>query len=198
MVNYQNTQLYEIIEHDQEGNAHVYRGRTTQSLRKRLSSHRKDFKRWKEGKATYCSSFEVLKHGPARIEFIRNAPCFSSKEANRLEGIFIRELPTCVNTNKNVFNEKERRTELYNRNKEFILKQQKIWREAHKEQKKETDKKYYEKNKERLKNQNKEYLKKKDKYLKEKIICECGVTVSRGYQKKHEKSFKHIDWFIHC
>ena len=102
MPNYANNQLYELIEHDEEGNAHVYRGRTTQPLHKRLGDHRSDFRGWTLGVSKkYCSSFEVLKYGQGKIEFVRDAPCSNRKEANRLEGEFIRELPTCVNILKN-------------------------------------------------------------------------------------------------
>ena len=132
MVNYQNTQLYELIEYDENGQPVVYRGHTTQPLHKRLDLHRRKFKCWKEGKEAYCSSFEVLKHGPARIEFVRSAPCFSKKEANREEGKFIRELPSCVNICKNYT-----RKDHFDENKTAIYQLRCEWRKKNKEKLKE-------------------------------------------------------------
>jgi predicted GIY-YIG superfamily endonuclease len=97
MVNYAQTQLYELIEHDESGQPVVYRGQTTQPLHRRLAQHRKLFKLWKEGKHRYLSSFEVLKHGCGRIELVRVVNCANKREANREEGKFIREPPRCVN-----------------------------------------------------------------------------------------------------
>jgi hypothetical protein len=43
----------------------------------------------------------------------------------------------------------------------------------------------YEKNKEII-----------NKYRREKIVCECGITISRGYKSGHIKSQCHIDRLI--
>jgi hypothetical protein len=211
-LNYQNTQLYELIEHDTQGNPVVYRGHTTQPLHKRLAQHRRDFKQWKKGKSAYCSSYEVLKHGPARIELVRAAPCFTKKEASRVEGLFIRELPTCVNIRKNKYaNQAER----YEANKETILAKHKEYHHANKETANARRKEHHKANKEtanakaKAYNQaNKETLKAKAKAyyqtnketisakLAEKIQCECGAVISRS-NLSHRKTWKHFCDFIH-
>jgi hypothetical protein len=176
MVNYANTQLYELIEHDENGNPVVYRGHTTQPLHKRLSEHRNTYKFWLNGKNAYCSSYEVLKHGPARIELVRNVCCFNKKEANREEGKFIRELPTCVNIKKNY-----QWKEWYEANKNKILEKK---AEYHKENSEKVNKraaKYYEAN--------------KDKIM-EKVMCECGAVIRRSDLSSHRKTMKHIRNFI--
>ena len=212
MPNYANTQLYELIEHDEEGNAHVYRGHTTQPLHKRLAKHRVDFKEWKKGKYNYVSSFEVLKHGPARIELVRVVCCFNKKEANREEGKFIRELPTCVNIRKNYENEAEWRKE----NKEKIYAKHKAYNHANKETIKAKAKEYYNGNKDTIKakqaeyhHANKEtrnakaneyYNGNKDTILakaSEKLTCECGAVISRCHMSLHRKTWKHIHDFIY-
>jgi hypothetical protein len=197
MVNYANTQLYELIEHDTQGNPVVYRGHTTQPLHKRLASHRDDFKRWKEGKQNYVSSYEVLKHGPARIELVRVVCCFNKKEANREEGKFIRELPTCVNIRKNYSNF----AEMYDANKETILAKQKKYYQANKETKLSKAKEYRNANKETIyakmkeyRNANKETL---NAYKAEKIQCECGAIIARNNLINHRKTWKHFCDFIH-
>ena len=169
MPNYANTQLYELIEYDENGTPVVYRGHTTQPLHKRLADHRSRFKDWKKGKYGFCASFEVLKHGPARIELVKVVSCFNAKEANRAEGLFIRELPTCVNIRKNTFTTF---AEWYEANKERQLTKQKEYNNA-----------------------NKETIKAK---FAEKVTCECGAVVSRGNISPHRNTWKHIRDFIHC
>jgi hypothetical protein len=153
MPNYQNTQLYELIEHDENGNPVVYRGHTTQPLHKRLRDHRKHFKGWKESKQNYCSSYEVLKHGPGRIELVRVVCCLNVKEANREEGKFIREVE-CVNIRKNKYaNDAER----YQLNKETISAKLKEYRNANKETLNAKNKEYRKANKETISAKKKEY-----------------------------------------
>ena len=198
MPNYANTQLYELIEHDENGNPVVYRGHTTQPLHQRLSNHRSHFKKWKEGKYHYVSSFEVLKHGPARIELVRSVCVFNKKEANREEGKFIRELPTCVNINKNEYGNP---TEWYKGNKETILARRKEYHQANKEILNAKNKEYREKNKEKLLAKAKNYKIANKETLKatrsKKVTCECGAVISQGALAKHYKSWKHIYDFIH-
>jgi hypothetical protein len=227
MPNYANTQLYELIEHDTQGNPIVYRGHTTQPLHKRLAGHRKDFKYCKEGKGKYCSSFEVLKHGPARIELVRVVSCFDKREANREEGKFIRELPTCVNICKNYANKGEhyqanketklaKSKEYYEENKDNIKAKAKEYQQANKETIKAKDKEYYQANKDTIKEKAKEYYQANKETRKarvktyhqankdtiktrkgEKVTCECGVVVNRSSMSLHRKTWKHIHDFIH-
>lgn len=197
MPNYANTQLYELIEHDTQGNPVVYRGHTTQPLHQRLSDHRKDFKRWKEGKMTYVSCFEVLKHGPARIELVKVVSCLNKKEANREEGKFIRELPTCVNILKNYANKAEH----YQANRETLIVKMKAYHQANKETANAKMKEYRQANRETLNAKSKEYHQANKDTInakrKEKVTCECGAVVSRGYMSDHRNSWKHIHDFIH-
>ena len=57
-------------------------------------------------------------------------------------------------------------------------------------------KKYRDKNKEKInakRNENKETLNKK---ASEKITCECGSTIRRGHKSEHNRTMKHMDWWI--
>jgi len=71
MVNYSYGKVYKIepINGD-EGD--VYFGSTTkQHLSQRMDSHRKDYKRWKEGKRNYVSSFSLFeKYGLENCKII--------------------------------------------------------------------------------------------------------------------------------
>ena len=74
-----------------------YYGSTIQSLSLRMGGHRAAFKRWRSGKLkTHCSSFEVLRHGDAKIELVALCPCPSKYLLHRAEGQLQRSRP-CVN-----------------------------------------------------------------------------------------------------
>ena len=52
-----------------------YIGSTKHTLKQRLSSHNSKFKQWKNGKKTYCTSFELLKYEDYTIELIKEVDC---------------------------------------------------------------------------------------------------------------------------
>ena len=199
MVNYAETHLYELIEHDENGNPVVYRGHTTQPLHKRLAAHRNHFKEWKSGeKKRFCSSFEVLKHGPARIELVRTLCCFNKKEANREEGKFIRELPTCVNIIKNTFTTF---AEYYQTNKETIKVKEKAYRKKNKETIFAQKKAYRLANNETIHAKKKAYRLANKETIRakhaEKVTCECGAVIRHNDISRHRNTWKHIHDFIH-
>jgi hypothetical protein len=185
MPNYANTQLYELIEHDENDVPVVYRGQTTQTLHKRLSSHRSNYKRWLKGEANYCTSFEVLKHGNASIELVRIVCCLNKKQANRAEGLFIREQPSCINIQKN-YEKKEYCEKYYEANKEKIKAKTKGYRNANTEVLHVYHKEYRKKNKETIKASK-----------AKKTTCECGAVICLGDIAKHRKTWKHTHDFIH-
>ena len=132
MPNYSETKLYELISHDQQGNPVVYRGHTTQPLHKRLCEHQTRYKAWvKDNTKEYYSSYEVLKHGNARIELVRTVCCNNVMEAKRAEGVFIREVP-CVN--KHIAGRTLK--EWWQDNKDVLLAKKKTYDQANKEKKK--------------------------------------------------------------
>jgi hypothetical protein len=197
MPNYANTQLYELIEHDENGNPVVYRGSTTQPLHQRLAGHRSKFIEWNNEKTNYCSSYEVLKHGPARIELVRVVCCLNKKEANREEGKFIRELPTCVNLRKNYANHAER----YKVNKEIVSAKGKEYRNANKETIKARKKAYRLANQEAMIEKAKAYYQTNKETIKikkaEKVTCECGAVSRYNHLARHRNTWKHFNDFIH-
>jgi glycerol-3-phosphate dehydrogenase len=198
MPNYTETKLYELIEHDESGEPVVYRGHTTQPLHQRLAGHRRDFKLWKEDKYSYVSSYEVLKHGPARIELVRTVCCLNKKEANREEGKFIRELPTCVNILKNKY---ATRAEWYEANKDILISKTKAYHQANKQTRNAKQKEYHQANKQTLNAKQKEYRRANKQtilaYKAEKIQCECGAIIARNNLANHRNTWKHFCDFIH-
>lgn len=204
MPNYSETKLYELISHDQQGNPVVYRGHTTQPLHKRLCEHQTRYKAWvKDNTKEYYSSYEVLKHGNARIELVRVVKCANVMEAKRAEGLFIRESP-CVNkciagrTFKEYYQEHKdeikirvkKYNEEHNDEKKAYIKK---YCEEHKGKKKGYDKKYHQEHKDEIKAYRKNYYQANKEKLSEKVTCECGIEIQRTSLLRHCKSKKHLD-----
>ena len=141
MVNYSYGKVYKIepINGD-EGD--VYFGSTTkQYLSQRMDSHRKDYKRWKEGKRNYVSSFSLFeKYGleNCKIILLDNVNANSKDEMISKEAYYIRNFK-CVNRTipdrKKDEYIKEYRKEYHIKNKEQIREQRKQFNEANKEKK---------------------------------------------------------------
>jgi hypothetical protein len=168
-MDYKNGKIYTIRSYQTDD---IYIGSTTQTLTKRLSTHKSDFKRWKKGTYHYVTSYELIKYSDVYIELLELCPCDTKIELHRREGELIRSMD-CINKNVNGRTDKER--------KEYI---------------KEYKKEYYQENKEKIKIQKKEYYQEnKDKIneqKKEKLKCECGIYYGKYNKSHHFKSKKHL------
>lgn len=75
----------------------VYVGSTTESLKRRLSRHKSDYKRYLKGKYHYVTSFEIVKHGDAEISLLEEV-LVEDEDPNRLhraEAWWITDLGAC-------------------------------------------------------------------------------------------------------
>lgn len=79
--------------------------------------------------------------------------------------------------------------EYYKKNKENLLQSQQDYRDKNKEKIKEYNKLYKQENKEKIKKRNSDYDKKK-------FTCGCGSVISNGNKYDHNKTLKHMDWWI--
>jgi hypothetical protein len=96
MNRYVNGKIYEIVCTSDE----KYIGSTISTLPVRFSSHKSEFKRWKEGKIGNVTVFEIFnKYGidNCTIKLIEEFPCNSKKELERREGEIIRLSKNSVN-----------------------------------------------------------------------------------------------------
>ena len=93
MPNYLNGKIYTIRSYKTD---EIYVGSTTQTLSKRMSKHRGNFKCYKNGTYNYVSSFEILKYDDAYIELVILNPCNSKTELDAVEGQYVRKMD-CVN-----------------------------------------------------------------------------------------------------
>jgi len=80
-------------------NSPVYIGKTTQGLRRRLSKHRHDLKRYMNETYKYVSSYEVMiyekKGYKLRIKPIKNNLYCSKDELKEIERYFVKKMKCC-------------------------------------------------------------------------------------------------------
>jgi hypothetical protein len=151
MPDYQRGKIYKIVSGDL-----TYLGSTTQpTLAKRLAEHVSCFKRWKEGKRHFITSFPLIESSDYTISLIELCPCGSKDEMTARERFWIESM-TCVNksvpgrtkkeweeTNKD--HTREQRKEFREANKEKIAEQKRVYREENKEYLAVKRKAYYQK-----------------------------------------------------
>ena len=84
---------------------------------------------------------------------------------------------------KNADRIRKQQMDFYYKNRETILEQERKYRQSHKEQINEKNKVYNQTHKDKI-----------NARRNAKITCVCGVTISKGYIHKHEKTMKHIQF----
>jgi predicted nucleic-acid-binding protein len=130
-----------------------YIGSTTQSLGKRLSGHKSDYKRWKNGVDHFVSSFTILERDNYQIELLEECPNYKERERFYIENTVCVNLLVVGRTNKEWREENketilEKHKEHYKDNKTKILEKHKEWRKKNKEYQKEYMRQYRLKKKE--------------------------------------------------
>lgn len=172
---YSNGKIYQmepICDHE-EGD--VYIGSTCQKfISRRLAEHIYDYKKWKNGKCRFVSSFllfEKYEINNMRIILLESYPCHNNDELRSREAYYQKQ-NKCVNKCI-AFRTKE----------------------EHKEKKKQYDEEYIEKHHdERLqyaKQYHEEHKQKISENKKEKITCECGREIRKHQLKRHQRSDIH-------
>ena len=157
MPDYQKGKIYKLW--SPQGNE-IYIGSTVQPLYKRLCHHKSH---------TDCSSKYLFEnYDNVRIELIKEYPCNNKMELNRKEGKYIRE-NTCLNKY------------IAGRTQKEYTEDNKEYRAANKDHKKEYDKEYRETNKEKI-----------NEKRSEKFDCDCGGKYTQNHKARHLKSKKHL------
>jgi hypothetical protein len=116
MVNYSNGKVYRLVSFSCED---VYYGSTCSPLSKRLAGHKSHYKRWRDGKFRYMSSFEIMKYPDTEIILVESVNCASKEELHAAERKYI-EANKC--SNKTIPGRSER--EYYQDNKHEKIKYQ--------------------------------------------------------------------------
>ena len=96
--NYQNAKIYKIVDNTSDM---IYIGSTCKTLEQRLKKHESDYKRFKDGKYTFITSFKILENNNYKIELVENYPCNNKQQLNLKEGKIIKQF---INDKLNVVN----------------------------------------------------------------------------------------------
>lgn len=130
MRDYKKSKIYKIIDNTTDL---VYIGSTTEpTLAQRLAHHVSDFKKWKNGKHSFISSFPIIENGDYRIILLESCPCENIEELLKKEQEYIDKIK-CCNKNNAVTNQTEYNKKYYDDNKETLKEYQKHYRETNKE-----------------------------------------------------------------
>ena len=155
-INYNNGKIYKIEPlKGEEGE--IYIGSTTKKyLSQRMTKHREDYNRWKNGKRHKVMSFDLFdKYGinNCQIILLENCPCESKDQLTSREAYYIRTLD-CVN--KCIPDRTHK--EYYKDNKEHLLEYAKKYRETNKEKISEKLHDFKIKNKDEIERRKQEYI----------------------------------------
>ena len=185
---YANSRIYRIV---CNVTGKQYIGSTTQSLAKRLSTHKSNFRVWQQGKCNFITSFNIIENGDYDIVLVEELPDIKNVEQLRARERYHIEANECVNKVIPTRTMKE----YYAANKEEIKAYKAKYCAEHKNEIKDYKAKYRADHKERIATQMVEYYaENKDKilaYQSERVTCEhCGSNVSRHSILRHQKSKK--------
>jgi hypothetical protein len=196
MPNYQNGKIYKII--NTEGTL-VYVGSTTKTLSQRIASHRNHYKRWKEMKMNYMTSFQIFENDEtgAKIILLEGFPCTNKEELEKRERYFI-ENTVCINKIRPCRSQEEYRSE----NKDVKKEYDKNYNSLHKDKRveyktKNADKikEYMKKYREDRKAVTKEYQERQNEIRKNtKVLCEhCSIEIRKDGMPNHIMTTKHTN-----
>lgn len=164
-MSYENSKIYTIRSFQTDK---YYIGSTTNELIKRLNQHRINYKRYKNTKYNYVSSFDILQYEDHYIELLELYSCNNRDELNKKEYEMIKLYKDHIvnkyngrTNNRKEYNKdyrktnikqiKENKKEYYSKNKEQIKERAEKWNKEHKEYLKEYRKNYHIKNKHKSK-----------------------------------------------
>ena len=148
-VDYSQGKVYKIV-----GNGKVYVGSTARPLSTRKAEHSCEFRKWKDGKRHYVSSFDCLSDTDCYIELLEMCPCNCVDELRKCERKWI-EQTECVNRKITG------RSHIEYDNSDQAKEKRKIACEARKEEIVEHKQAYYQANRDALLEQKRVYYQKK-------------------------------------
>ena len=185
-MNYKNGKIYKIESHLGDK---IYIGSTTkQYLSQRMGFHRSDYKKWMNNKSGYVRVYDLFNEygiDNCLITLIEMCPCNTRDELRAKEGFYIKSLP-CVNKNVAGRSQKEYNAE----HKEQRKQSQKDFYENHPNYSKE----YYEANKEHYNELHNTYQKNNYETLNKKCDCPCGGKHLFRHKSTHIKSLRHLNY----
>eukprot|EP01080_Neovahlkampfia_damariscottae_P008462 gene8462-gene263 len=202
MVNYGNGKIYKIVCNVTN---QIYIGSTTKDrLCQRLTKHVGDFKRYKQDKCGYITSFRIIENNNYSIVLLENYPCKNKDELQSRERFWI-EQNDCVNKIIPTRSRKEYLLANKEKIKNYKREYDKQYSELNKLKIQEYRKNYYKNNKEKIKEKANNYYKNNksvneishnktcqiQQTNKKLFSCECGSIMQINAKARHKKSKKH-------
>lgn len=178
MPDYKNGKIYKLTANESDL---VYYGSTCQPLHKRAWSHKSHYERWKIGKFTYLSAFELYKTGDPIITLVERFPCKSIEELKARERHWIENNP-CVN--KYIPGRTHAEKKNQDDKKKYKCECGGIYNNSHKTRHMATElHKLWE-------------AEKNGVYLEETSIieCDCGGTFTLPNKNRHLRTHKHMNF----
>jgi hypothetical protein len=166
--------IYKIFDNT---NGSIYYGSTTQTISKRMTTHRSSYKAWVAGKRSGCKSFGILKNNDYSYSLVEQVECENKMELLQRERFWI-ENNECVNKCIPIRSQDERKEyhkeyhhHYQQQNRERLNEQRTENNRRNKERVSEEKKEYYQRKKaEKLKYQREYYQRKKAEKLNLIII----------------------------
>lgn len=138
-MGYENSKVYRIVCNE---TGLCYIGSTIETLSRRLSKHKSDYKGYLNNNKAYMTSYKVLEKNNYEIFLIEEYPCDNRDQLHKRERYYI-ETIECVNKVIPSRTNNEYHKEWYKNNKEWI----KIYRNENREKINELKRLYYKLNK---------------------------------------------------
>ena len=179
--NFNNGKIYKITNNI---NNEVYVGSTCDILRKRFNTHKLQITQDTKKNRPLYKLMAELGTDIFRIDLIEDYSCDDKQALRQREGYWIRQMGTL-----NVYIAGRNEKEKYEDSKEKILERNKKYIEEHKERRQEYMAEYR-----KDYNNRPEIKEKKSEYYKQKVPCNCGLLISKGWMHKHIQSKKHLDF----
>ncbi len=182
MNKYNNSKIYKILSNREP--KYYYIGSTVSDLKTRLRRHRSDSKvNPNVKKNNFFNSIDW----DVQILLIQDVNVSNFLELRDIENNYIQQFINdefCLNTYFATINIEKRKEKIKENSKKYYFNNIDTMKEKHNNyylKTKNEKQKQYEDNKEAI-----------NEKRRNKIICECGITISKGYKSAHIKSKCHI------
>ena len=185
MNKYHNGKIYKIVD---VGYNKQYNGSTTESLSRRMSKHRHQYKQHKEGQRSKMNSADIFDEfgvENCKIELVEYCKCETKDELLKREGEYIKDCE-CVNR----FVAGRTPAQFYQDNKERKCAESNAYYHTHKTERAEKAKIYREKTKDKKRETDRLYRGKHN----EKVECPCGSAINKLHFNDHIKTKKHQEY----
>ena len=194
MPDYSKSVIYKLYDNT---NGDTYYGSTCNKLRFRIQRHKSDaYSNCERKIKCACTSKPIILNDNYSYSVVEEFPCENKHQLHTRERWWI-ENNNCVNKQIPTRTQKESDAAFYAANHELILQKKVVYYQNNREEKiKKAAERRAIKQDEINKRQMELYHAKKDaineKRRANRYVCECGMTINKGYTSRHIKTARHL------